>query len=90
MQKDANDEERHAATKLGYDKAIALWMYEGQLTWTRFTAMLTANVININLIGFTQNHGGSYVYVLGAMGMALCLAWFLMMQGAFAYWKYWI
>ena len=89
MQKDVTDAEL-AATRLGYDKALALWMYEGQLTWTRFTAMLTANIININVIAFMRSTGGIYVYVLGTVGILLCLAWFLLMQRAFCYCKYWI
>jgi hypothetical protein len=37
--------------RVGYQSAIALWTYQGNLNWSRFNVMLTANSIILAVIG---------------------------------------
>ena len=79
--------------KLGYEKAIELWIYEGQLIWARFNAMLIENTIVVTIIGFFVTKDPTpylVTCILSAAGIVLCMAWYIMMQRGFGYYKYWI
>ena len=79
--------------KVGYQVAIELWTYEGELVWSKFNAMLVANSIVLALIGFTLNSNQlPQVLAVGmpVAGLLLCLAWFLLTKRGFDNYVYWI
>lgn len=48
-----NDELENARVK--YQAALDLFKSEGQIQWTRYSAMLLVNTVVIGLIGFAKN-----------------------------------
>ncbi len=87
------DQDTLEEIKVGYQKAIDLWTYEGQLIWARFNAMLVANTIIVTILGFFANKKTtphSITIVLSTSGVLLCLTWYVMMKRGFSYYKYWI
>ena len=47
----AGDDSEPEDLRLGYQSAIALWTYEGNLVWSKFNAMLVANSVVAAIIG---------------------------------------
>ena len=79
--------------RLGYQAAIDLLVYEGELIWARFNAMLVANTIIITIIGFSISSSRPLSVILVGMpilGMVLCGMWFFLTKRGFDYYKYWV
>lgn len=79
--------------RAGYHAALTLWTYEGQLIWTRYSAMLVANSIAITAIGLSltaDRKPTEFVVVMCLAGFTFCLAWFLLTKRGFDYYRYWI
>ena len=79
----------------GYSTAIALWAYEGNTIWAKFTAMVYANTILLATLGLviTSNRSAQLVVLriaLAALGLGLCIAWVLLTVRSFDFYKYWI
>lgn len=78
--------------RLGYDTSINLWTYQGNLNWSRFNAMLTANSIIMAVIGFvlsSQLHLFLFKIFLPIVGLTLCIVWIFLMARGEDYRKYW-
>jgi len=79
--------------RIGYQVAINLWVYEGQLIWSRFNAMVVANGIilaAISVLLTTERVDWKPLVGLSALGIVLCLIWALMTARGFDYHDYWI
>ena len=78
--------------RLGYQVAVNLWTYQGNLNWNRFNAMLTANGVIVSVIGLvlsSESRLTAFVVVLPAVGLVLCALWAVFAARGFAYHKYW-
>jgi hypothetical protein len=79
--------------RIGYQVAVNLWVYEGQLIWSRFNAMVVANGIILtatSVLLSSERLDCKPVVGLSASGIILCLIWALMMARGFDYHEYWI
>jgi hypothetical protein len=85
--------ERRAA-EVGYESVIQLWVYEGQMIWSRFNAMLLANSIILAGIGFTADSLSRtrtfLSFALPCFGIVLCLLWWALLARGYDYYAYWI
>jgi hypothetical protein len=88
---DGNDVKEEKAWA-GFQAAIALWIYQGQLNWNRFNVMLVANSLIIAIIGsvFSSQRPLPYLAIALALGgIGLCVAWVLLTARGFDYHRYW-
>jgi hypothetical protein len=79
--------------RLGYQGAIALMSYEGQVIWRAFRTLLGVNSIVASLSGvvFAFIPSVSVVgYVLSVLGIAVCIVWYFVLSRQFSYYDYWI
>ncbi len=77
--------------KLGYQMAIRMIMYEGQLIWKALALMV---IINSLIFGIVVVLAQTYPGVSGRkfipwLGILLCSCWFLVMQRLFGLYRYW-
>jgi len=77
--------------KLGYQMAIQMIMYEGQLIWKALALMV---IINSLIFGIVVVLAQTYLGVSGRkfipwLGILLCSCWFLVMQRLFGLYRYW-
>ena len=78
--------------RVGYEVAVNLWTYQGNLNWNRFNAMLTANGVIVSVIGFvlsSESRLTAFAVVLPMVGLVLCALWTVFAARGFAYHKYW-
>lgn len=78
--------------KVGYQAAIALITYEGQVIWRAFAAMLSANAALVAASGALPKLAPNFAsgsYYLSGLGLIICLAWFLTLCRQFSYYRYW-
>jgi len=85
----------HETAKLGYESAIQLWIYEGDVIWSKYNAMLVANSIVMGILGFAiSSNSGTFpkYYIIGlvVVGIVLCLAWYQLMKRGYDTVVYWI
>ena len=76
----------------GYQVAVDLWTYQGQLNWNRFNVMLVVNSLIIAIISsvFSSQRPSPYlVNALALGGIGLCVAWVLLTARGFDYHRYW-
>jgi hypothetical protein len=83
-----SDEEK---AKLGYQMAIQMIMYEGQLIWRSLAVMVTVNTLMVAMVGIAAK---TYPELPGRkfipwLGIALCFCWFLVMKRLFGLYRYW-
>ena len=81
--------------RLAYETAVSLAIYEGELIWARFNAMLLVNSIIAGAIGFVVNDRqgqtlGSISFGLTIVGMVLCIFWTCLITRGFRFYRYWI
>ncbi|MCE7925626.1 MAG: hypothetical protein DYG98_21450 [Haliscomenobacteraceae bacterium CHB4] len=89
-----NDDTKEVA-KLGYETAVQLWIYEGELIWSKYNAMLVANSIVMGILGFAISSSNVSVpkyYMIGlcVVGIVLCLAWYQLMKRGYDTLIYWV
>jgi len=78
--------------KVGYQMAIQLIAYEGQIIWRSFQGLLTANSVLILLIGAIIRFYSNYTVlktVLAIAGLVLCFCWILVQMRQSDYYAYW-
>ena len=77
--------------KLGYQAAIQMIGYEGQLIWRSFSAMVTANslVVAAGAFAGSLHPGEPALKLLPYLGWTLCLCWLLVLTRMFGYFRYW-
>ncbi|MDY0042657.1 MAG: hypothetical protein RBS57_20290 [Desulforhabdus sp.] len=76
--------------QVGYQVAVSLWTYQGNLNWGRFNIMLTANSIIISAIGLVPSSPSIFRDVLPIAGLFLCILWLFLTARGFDYHKYWV
>jgi hypothetical protein len=89
---ETSKQDRIENARVGYQAAVNLWTYEGQLIWARFSAMLLANSIVVAVIGIVISADRALpVFSVGMpiAGLILCLVWTLMTARGFDYYKHW-
>lgn len=79
--------------RIGYQVAVNLWIYQGQLNWHRFDIMLVANSIIIAgiVVSFSSQSGvpSLFANLLPIVGLFLCSVWAHITARGFVYHKYW-
>ena len=77
--------------KLGYQAAIQMIAYEGQVIWRAFSAMVTANSLIVATGAFLAHlrPGIPALKLLPILGWILCLCWLLVVARQFGYYRYW-
>lgn len=80
--------------RVGYQAAVALWVYEGTLIWAKYNAMLVANSVILAVYGVTlgssQRLPAAFVTGLPIAGIALCVLWAILTKRGFDNYAYWI
>lgn len=83
--------------RVGYQVAVDLWTYQGQLNWQRYNVMLVANSVIIAVIGAilsgqlaAQRSQPLLMISLAGVGFVLCIAWVLLTARGFDHHRYWI
>ena len=77
----------------GYQASMNLWIYEGNILWSKFNALLVANSVVLTAYGFTAGSGavvGAFAWALPIAGIVLCLLWAQLMRRGFDNYRYWI
>lgn len=77
---------------VGYNAALQRADTESSIIWGTFNALVTANSIVIGLyVAMSSSHSVSafQAFAVSLFGLAVCLAWFLMLNRQFAYYAYW-
>jgi hypothetical protein len=91
-------DDHQAGVRLGYEKAVDLWIYEGSSYWQRYSAMLLAHSLIVAALVAVLTNGhycsASRLRILAAalsvIGLVLTVAWYATAARAFAYYQYWI
>jgi hypothetical protein len=78
--------------KTGYQASIALISTSGQMIWTSFSGMISANTALVALSGailkiFPNLTFGSNI--LSTLGIIICIGWFFVLRRHFSYYRYW-
>jgi hypothetical protein len=77
---------------LGYEQALQLKIYEGQLVWSRSESMLVVNTILLGAISIFlsyPNPNELVLIILSIFGFFLCLIWLEASIRGFAFNKFW-
>jgi hypothetical protein len=78
--------------RMGYEVAVTLWTYQGDLNWNRFNAMLTSNGVIVSVIGYLLASGNEltlFAVALPIVGLVVCALWALFAARGFVYHRYW-
>lgn len=76
--------------KLGYQMAITMITYEGQLIWRAFAAMIACNGFILAIGGvLSRIPNVRQQWVLPYLGWILCVCWALVLSRQFGYYAYW-
>lgn len=87
------DQGRIENARVGYQAAMNLWIYEGEIFWSKFNALLVANSIVLGSIALSMSDTCPLsIFTIGmpVTGIILCLVWFLTTKRSFDYYRYWI
>lgn len=78
--------------RAAYQNATALWVYEGNLVWSKFNAMLVANSVVAAVIGFAVGSAAQEALprAMCGLGLVLCGLWFVLTKRGFDNYAYWI
>jgi len=89
-----NEEIRLENARVGYQAAISLVAYEGNLVWARYELMLVAHTIILTATGLASSTPAPAKTValmgLPLVGLVLCLVWWLVNDIGFRYFFYWL
>lgn len=91
---DKSEETFSEQAVVGYQAAITLMCYEGELVWSKFNAMLVGNSIVLAILGVsvqsaTESGPKSLLLALSAVGLILCFVWFVLVTQGFEHHYYW-
>jgi hypothetical protein len=90
----ATDAEESENARAGYQAAVNLMVFEGNLVWARYGLMLLAHTIILTAIGLTADTPPPLRLVillgLSLVGLALCVVWWLVNDIGFRYFFYWL
>ncbi len=81
---------------LGYEKAIDLFISEGNFLWPRFNTMLTVQTIFLGIMGlFITNNSDflqspTFLILFSFLGIVICILWFFMTQKGFTFLNFYI
>lgn len=94
MTERAEDKDRHQIenARIGYQVATNLSIYEGEIFWSKFNALLVANSIILGAIALSMTNTPLVVFTLltPIVGIILCGVWLSTTKRSFDYYKYWI
>jgi len=79
--------------RIGYQVAVSLWIYEGELLWSKFNTLIVANSIILATTSLTMSTSNCLkVFSIGMpiVGITLCGLWFLLAKRGFSNHRYWI
>lgn len=79
--------------RVGYQAAVALWIYEGGQVWNRFGAMLIANSLLVGGSSFILSSEKSllpWALSVPALGVLLCIVWWLLTTRSYAQQDYFV
>lgn len=79
--------------KIGYEGAMRMVSIEGRIIWSAFQTFLAANAFLVTFAGavITLHPTFSWIaLVMSTLGIAICLAWVLVLARQFCYFRYWI
>jgi hypothetical protein len=91
--KETDDEKRLGNARIGYQVAASLWVYEGNLIWAKFNALLLAHSIILAGTGLSMTSQYPVVLLNKALpvaGFALCVLWGLLVKRGFDNYVYWV
>jgi hypothetical protein len=74
--------------RVGYQVAVNLWWYFGDLVWAKHNAMLVVNSVVAAAIGIALTSGQSLVILtvgLSVIGLILCALWFQLVKRGLDY-----
>jgi hypothetical protein len=78
--------------QVGYQVAVGIWTFQGQMNWNRFNVILVANSVIIAVISAKRSGADPLpplIVSLAILGIILCIAWVLITARGFAYLTYW-
>lgn len=79
--------------RVGYNAAVSLMAFEGNLIWTRFGLMVLVHTIILTAVGLTsstpQPARTITLVALSLVGLVLCGVWWLVNNIGFRYFFYW-
>ncbi|MEK7186375.1 MAG: hypothetical protein AAB675_03345 [Patescibacteria group bacterium] len=81
--------------RVKYQAAMSMSSFEGEVQWSRYSAILLVNTIFIAIIGFSYGieFKGSYRLfrtVAPLLGLLLCFLWYQMTDRGFIWMNHWI
>src|SRR4051794_9123440 len=80
--------------RIGYQTAISLAIFEGNLVWSRYGSMLLIHTIILSAVGITSNAAqpakGMIWVGLSLIGLALCLPWWIVNNVGFRHFFAWM
>jgi hypothetical protein len=90
----ATDAEESENARAGYQSAVELMVFEGNLVWARYGLMLLAHTIILTAIGLTADTPRPIRMIilvgLSLVGLTLCVLWWLVNDIGFRYFFYWL
>jgi hypothetical protein len=88
------DEAQLENARVGYQAAVSLMTFEGNLVWTRYGLMVLVHTIILTAIGLTSGTSQpARTITLGCLslvGLVLCVVWWLVNDIGFRYFFYWL
>jgi hypothetical protein len=84
--KEALSPEEMENVRIGYQVAVNLWWYLGDLVWAKYNAMLVVNGIVAAAIGIgltSQQPAPILTIGLSVVGLVLCVLWFQLVELGF-------
>lgn len=80
--------------RTGYQAAISLATFEGNIVWARYGLMLLAHTIILSAVGLASNASqpakGVILIGLSLVGLMLCALWWTVNDVGFRYFFYWM
>jgi len=94
--KKLTDPEELKDARSKYQASVNLFMSEGQIQWSRYSAILVVNTVLIGLIGFRYSTGIKFPNSLTVVfdltpifGLLLCYWWLRMTERGFTWMNFW-
>jgi hypothetical protein len=78
--------------RIGYQTSIQLIAYQGQIIWRAFSALVAVNTGLAAIVGAALKlfpNLATGIKVLAGLGIAICVAWLIIIIREFHYYRYW-
>jgi hypothetical protein len=97
IKKENKNESDIENARVKYSSVIDLKNTEGQIQWSRYSAMLIANTIFIGFIGYKYSNGFCFPSIFNILfglfpllGLILCFSWYRMTRRGFMWTRFWM